>query len=137
MPDPLSREEEVPLHDNPDAMVWADEFMRRFGERKTEIDHGLMLAWFATAIMTGHDWAERQQRARIGALEEVLRVQGQNAAQAVKGYVAQLATLTAERDRLREVLADATQFVAEWVSPDDHEEVALLERLKAMRGEGE
>lgn len=36
-----------------DAKVWADEFMRLFGDKRHEIDEGLMIAWFANAIMRG------------------------------------------------------------------------------------
>lgn len=41
--------------DTMDAKLWAQEFMRLFGERRQEIDEGLMLAWFANAIMRGYD----------------------------------------------------------------------------------
>lgn len=40
-----------------DAKVWADEFMKM----NPPITHGLMLGWFANAIMAGYDTA--QQRA--------------------------------------------------------------------------
>jgi hypothetical protein len=33
-----------------DAMVWAEEFIRLFGDRRDEIDEGLMVAWFANAM---------------------------------------------------------------------------------------
>lgn len=38
-----------------DAQKWADEFMAIFGERRDDIDSGLMIGWFANAIMAGHD----------------------------------------------------------------------------------
>lgn len=43
-------------------------------------------------------------RAKVEALEQALQVQGRNAAQAAKEYAAQLAAMTAERDRLKEAL---------------------------------
>lgn len=33
-----------------DAMVWAEEFMKNFGNRLNEIDTGLMIGWFANAF---------------------------------------------------------------------------------------
>lgn len=38
-----------------DAQDWARAFMGLFGHRKDEIDEGLMLAWFANALMRGFD----------------------------------------------------------------------------------
>ncbi len=43
------------LNWNMDARDWAAEFMRLFSDRRGEIDEGLMLAWFANAIMCGYD----------------------------------------------------------------------------------
>lgn len=40
------------LHSTTDAQVWAQEFMREFGNRKDDIDEGLMIGWFANAIET-------------------------------------------------------------------------------------
>jgi hypothetical protein len=36
-----------------DAQEWAQGFMRLFGDRRDEIDEGLMIGWFANAIETG------------------------------------------------------------------------------------
>lgn len=44
-----------PLNTDMDAERWAAEFMEKFGDKKEQIDHGLMLAWFANAIMCGYD----------------------------------------------------------------------------------
>lgn len=33
-----------------DAKVWAQEFMRLFGDRREDIDEGLMIGWFANAM---------------------------------------------------------------------------------------
>jgi hypothetical protein len=38
-----------------DAKLWADAFMQIWGKRLNEIDHGLMLSWFANAIMNQYD----------------------------------------------------------------------------------
>jgi len=39
-----------------DARIWAQEFMK-VRESGTEIDEGLMIGWFANAIMAGYDRA--------------------------------------------------------------------------------
>ena len=36
-----------------DAREWAEQFMLLFADRRDQIDHGLMLTWFANAIETG------------------------------------------------------------------------------------
>lgn len=51
---------EVNLHDNPDARAWAKEFCRI----NPMADVGSMIGWFANAIICGHDYASREQRAR-------------------------------------------------------------------------
>ena len=62
-----------------DAKVWADEFMRLFGDKRHEIDEGLMIAWFANAIMRGRLWREALQglsnevSVLLGLEEEELR----------------------------------------------------------------
>lgn len=38
------------LYAKPDAKVWADEFMAEFGDRREDIDEGLMIGWFANAM---------------------------------------------------------------------------------------
>lgn len=45
-----------------DAQKWAEEFYRRFGgpERCAFIDEGLLIGWFANAIMAGHDEGYRK-----------------------------------------------------------------------------
>ncbi len=43
-----------------DAQVWAKEFMRLFGKSLSQIDEGLMISWFANAIMAGFDEANRR-----------------------------------------------------------------------------
>lgn len=45
------------LHDTFDALDWAREFVKLHGG-----DEGLMLSWFANAIMTGHDKGRQWMR---------------------------------------------------------------------------
>ena len=49
---------ETELLQTMDASVWAKEFVRLHGG-----DEGLMLAWFANAIMCGYDHAKREEEA--------------------------------------------------------------------------
>jgi len=45
---------------NPDAKVWAEEFVKLLKEKPSiEIDEGLMIGWFANAIMAGYDKGHR------------------------------------------------------------------------------
>lgn len=53
---------EVPTPDNMDGMAWAKAFVAmRF--QPHEIDEGLMVGWFANAIMAGYDTAHRRAAA--------------------------------------------------------------------------
>ena len=61
---------EIELHNTMDALVWANEFTRRFGRHLSkEIDEGLLVGWFANAIMTGYDTAMQKQAGTIGEME--------------------------------------------------------------------
>lgn len=53
-PVPLVAQQHVNPFGSMDASVWAQSFTARFGG-----DEGLMLTWFANAIMTGHDNAHK------------------------------------------------------------------------------
>jgi hypothetical protein len=57
-------ETEVKLNGNMDALDWAKEFVRlnNNGTFKDGIDEGLMLGWFANAIMTGFDEGTRRSQ---------------------------------------------------------------------------
>lgn len=35
------------------ALDWAEAFMKHFGHRKDDIDEGVMIGWFANALMAG------------------------------------------------------------------------------------
>ena len=43
--------------------IWSEEFMGLFGDRKGEIDDGLMISWFANAIETGRRAGEKEASA--------------------------------------------------------------------------
>jgi len=56
-----------------DAQIWAKEFMHTFGaDRRNEIDEGLMIGWFANAIMTGYDHAHWEQSRRKGSFKRFI-----------------------------------------------------------------
>lgn len=57
-----------------DAKVWAEEFMRLFGDKRQEIDEGLMIAWFANAIMRGYDEGVRKHRNTFDQAREALKL---------------------------------------------------------------
>jgi hypothetical protein len=48
-----------------EAAAWASEFVKRFGDVDRRIDEGLMVAWFANAIMSGHDRGYRKGQADL------------------------------------------------------------------------
>lgn len=56
-----------------DAQLWAKEFMRIWSGRWAEVDEGLMIAWFANAIMRGFD--EASNRTRAAAERDALKAQ--------------------------------------------------------------
>lgn len=45
--------DEAKLRSKADPRVWAEEFMKEFGNRKKDIDEGLMIGWFANAMEVG------------------------------------------------------------------------------------
>jgi len=52
-----------------DAEVWADDFMRCVMDR-AQISKGLMLGWFAKAIMAGYDEAKWEESVRLASDDE-------------------------------------------------------------------
>lgn len=62
-----------PLNEDMDAMRWAREFCAQFkvwSDKGVESDpEGLMVAWFANAIMAGYDNATRKARAALAAAQ--------------------------------------------------------------------
>lgn len=59
----------VNLHGTLDAKIWAYEFVKRFGG-----DEGLMIGWFANAIMAGFDEATRREEAKLKRYQEALNI---------------------------------------------------------------
>jgi hypothetical protein len=57
----LPRGQENDLLHTPDARVWARTFLRIVAEGAA-IDEGMMLGWFANALMAGWDHHERSVR---------------------------------------------------------------------------
>jgi len=68
-PIPLGADEK-PFDQTMDAKLWAQEFVRRFPAH----DEGLMLAWFANAIMRGYDTARAKYEHPVATRETVERV---------------------------------------------------------------
>jgi hypothetical protein len=48
-------EYDMAIHKNPDASAWAKFFCEINPPEKTGLDEGLMIAWFANAMMAMHD----------------------------------------------------------------------------------
>ena len=63
---------EVNLHSTMDAKIWAEEFMKYFYNILFEFDEGVMLSWFANAIMTGYDHSSRRSEEKINKLKSLL-----------------------------------------------------------------
>lgn len=55
-----------------DAREWAREFLRIWGGRWAEVDEGLMIGWFANAIMRGYDEATWKNQLTISDLRSKL-----------------------------------------------------------------
>lgn len=51
------------IHRNPDAKAWADFFVSTFPGQADK--HGLMIGWFANAMMAMHDYLKAQQSAHV------------------------------------------------------------------------
>lgn len=67
----------VNLNDTMDAVIWAKEFMRIFGDKIYQtngkvIDEDLMRSWFANSIMAGFDEAYRRQQKHVDKLKSLL-----------------------------------------------------------------
>lgn len=86
------------LHSTSDAKTWAEEFVKIHGG-----DEGLMLGWFANAIMKGFDDAQNRSEERIAELEKELeeRRVSTPTMNAVHMLSCQVQELTAENERLK------------------------------------
>ena len=58
------------IHLNPDAKAWADFFVAVFPGQADK--HGLMIGWFANAMMAMHDHLKAQQSAHVSVPRELL-----------------------------------------------------------------
>lgn len=79
------------------AKVWAEEFKKM----NPDCDEELMLAWFASAIMCGHDFAWRKQQERIEKLES-LKALADNIASNITGYRTDGLTLLGSAEKYEE-----------------------------------
>jgi hypothetical protein len=60
------------IHSNPDAQAWAKFFIETLKEQGWKLEHideGLMIGWFAGAMMAMHDHIE-QKRKWVGLTDE-------------------------------------------------------------------
>ena len=48
-------EYDMSIHQNPDAAAWAKFFMECYANYKEPLDEGIMIGWFANAMMAMHD----------------------------------------------------------------------------------
>ena len=61
------------LHNTIDARIWAQEFMAVYNSlSEQQIDEGLMITWFANAIMVGHDFAYNRKQKEVDKLLSLL-----------------------------------------------------------------
>ena len=95
---------EQKLIGNLDALVWSQEFVRLFENHvvgvNEKVDEGLMLSWFANAIMTGFDESQRRGVAIKKELDELRSFQELGMATRLGMY----ADVLKENARLREAL---------------------------------
>jgi dATP/dGTP diphosphohydrolase, N-terminal len=62
----IQEQEEDPtriLHSTTDATIWSRYFMQIFGDKKEEIDEGLMIGWFANAFGTAEMHMQKEEQA--------------------------------------------------------------------------
>ena len=67
------RDYDKSIHSNPDAQAWAKFFIETVKEQGWKIEHiseGLMIGWFANAMMAMHDHIKREW---VGLTDEELR----------------------------------------------------------------
>ena len=60
---------DLSLHRNPDAKAWADFFVAVFPGQADK--HGLMIGWFANAMMAMHDHLKAQQSAHVSVPRDI------------------------------------------------------------------
>jgi len=108
---------EQKLIGNLDALVWSQEFVRLFENHvvgvNEKVDEGLMLSWFANAIMTGFDESQRRGVAIKKELDELRSFQELGMATRLGMY----ADVLKENARLREALELAKSHLS-WLAND-------------------
>lgn len=60
---------DLSIHLNPDAKAWADFFVATFPGQADK--HGLMIGWFANAMMAMHDHLKAQQSAHVSVPRDI------------------------------------------------------------------
>jgi len=61
--EPVASDYDRSIHNNPDAQAWAKFFMATVNKQEwciDDIDQGLMIGWFANAMMAMHDHVKRE-----------------------------------------------------------------------------
>ena len=61
--EPVASDYDRSIHNNPDAQAWAKFFMATVNKQEwfiDDIDEGLMIGWFANAMMAMHDHLKRE-----------------------------------------------------------------------------
>lgn len=56
---------DMSIHSNPDAQAWAKFFIKTQAETGFTIDEGLMISWFANAMMAMHDYLKQSKASTI------------------------------------------------------------------------
>lgn len=100
-----------------DAQEWAREFLRIWSGRWSEVDEGLMISWFANAIMRGFDEGRRRTDSEKDA--EIARLKAdQSDWRKGVGYIASVLGLDSLScvdiaERALEIRADRDRLKAE------------------------
>jgi hypothetical protein len=101
------RADSLHLIGNFDAQAWAKEFMRLWGERLSEVDEGLMIGWFANAIMAGYDHKDRAARPSRAEVRRLYDIAADAECIEDDGSHASVLAAYKARDAAREALLDA------------------------------
>ena len=130
--------------DTMDAVRWAREFMRLFGQRLHEVDESLMVGWFANAIMRGWDearWkAKREQEGEKAPVNEHLlsRLPDETICEhdmyrgcpwCHERRVARVAVPDPEKERLAKIMDDEAQY---WSHDTSENAKRQMEKARAI-----
>lgn len=75
----------LPLHEDPDARRWAQEFMHTFRNDDVPVDEGTMILWFANAMCAQMDFDHRRQ-AKADSEREVYVLINANTSELIAVY---------------------------------------------------